>query len=444
MLGASPRYLRASIRLGGRHDPEEREAERAASTIVAGGSHRVLDPGGSTHLRATGSDATGRHEADQPCTPAVVDPGASGRVRRAATHKAVDPGDSHGPCTSRERLRRPMYAACRAGASGAGLSRSRRCRRLRAFPTAPASDIDRVSAVGRAGGVDSTIPAVQVILRAFNRSGIRHTTACRAVGRARAFAARSGSADAAAAPPVVDRARRAGCAAHPRRSRVDRSTIPMTSAPQRATRTPRQRTGSRTARMSVGQPLPATVRARLEHGFGEPLANVRVDTSPTARAAAAAIGARAYTEGERITLGHGESEHDLRPDGARDDARRAEPAQLALSAGRRRQRRRNPPQGPAGRGLGFRRQPDLPHAGWPDDRIAGRHDGRRSPRTRRSPGWRRNGISVRDRRPSRFPMSTSPPKRPPRSQSSHRPKVAKGPHGEACRRPAFGRRQSPA
>ena len=52
MLTASPRYLRASVRLGGLHDPEEHEAERAASTISAGGCHQVVDPGGSANLRA--------------------------------------------------------------------------------------------------------------------------------------------------------------------------------------------------------------------------------------------------------------------------------------------------------------------------------------------------------------------------------------------------------
>ncbi len=66
------------------------------------------------------------------------------------------------------------------------------------------------------------------------------------------------------------------------------------------------------ARHTGSRPLPETVRARLEHGFGQSLHGVRVHGGPTARAAASAIGARAYTEGERITLGHGQSEHDLR------------------------------------------------------------------------------------------------------------------------------------
>jgi hypothetical protein len=66
------------------------------------------------------------------------------------------------------------------------------------------------------------------------------------------------------------------------------------------------------ARRSPSRPLPETVRARLEHGFGQSLHSVGVHTGPPARSAASAIGARAYTEGERITLGHGQSEHDLR------------------------------------------------------------------------------------------------------------------------------------
>jgi hypothetical protein len=65
------------------------------------------------------------------------------------------------------------------------------------------------------------------------------------------------------------------------------------------------------ARASLGRPLPMAIQARLEHGFGQSMDNVRVHTGPAARAAASGIGARAFTEGERITLGHGESEHDL-------------------------------------------------------------------------------------------------------------------------------------
>ncbi len=66
------------------------------------------------------------------------------------------------------------------------------------------------------------------------------------------------------------------------------------------------------ARSTATRPLPPAVQARLERGFGERMDNVGVHTGPAARAAARAIGARAYTEGERITLGAGESEHDVR------------------------------------------------------------------------------------------------------------------------------------
>src|SRR5262249_37325117 len=65
------------------------------------------------------------------------------------------------------------------------------------------------------------------------------------------------------------------------------------------------------ARLAAARPLPPTVRARLEHGFGEAMDTVQLHTGPEARAATVAIGARAFTEGERITLGHGESENDL-------------------------------------------------------------------------------------------------------------------------------------
>jgi hypothetical protein len=61
-LSASPRSLRASVRLGGLHDPEEREAEHAAGLIAAGGRFQVRGPGGSGHLRAAG----GRSLPDSP------------------------------------------------------------------------------------------------------------------------------------------------------------------------------------------------------------------------------------------------------------------------------------------------------------------------------------------------------------------------------------------
>ena len=194
--------------------------------------------------------------------------------------------------------------------------------------------------------------------------------------------------------------------------------------------------------MSVGQPLPATVRARLEHGFGVPLANVRVDTSPTARAAAAAIGARAYTEGERITLGHGESEHDLRLMAHETthvvQNRRSGTRRPADGGGVR----RDPPQGPAGCRLGFRRQPDLPHAGWPDDRIAGRHDGRRSPRV----GDGRGSGETAPRPGSAAQAGSRRPQARRKDREEGGQATAQGREGtarEARRRSAFGRCQSP-
>ena len=97
MLTASPRYLRASVRLGGLHDPEEHEAERAASTISAGGCHQVVDPGGSANLRASeGATAAASHGQVRPAgQPMLLDPGASGRVRRTPTHELTDPGGVH-------------------------------------------------------------------------------------------------------------------------------------------------------------------------------------------------------------------------------------------------------------------------------------------------------------------------------------------------------------
>jgi hypothetical protein len=168
VLSGSPRYLRASLRVGGVNDPEERQAEHAASVVASGGQYKVHDPGGSASLRAA-------------VAPPVADPAADGRVRRAVAPPVTDPG-----------------------------------------------------------GVIRRAPSPM-----------------------------AGPSDAEAA------------------RRID------------------------AARSAVAKPLPAPVKARLEHGFGHKMDGVRVHTGPTARAAASAIGARAYTEGNRITLGHGESEHDL-------------------------------------------------------------------------------------------------------------------------------------
>jgi hypothetical protein len=280
LLSASPRYLRASIRLGGRHDPEEREAERAASTIVAGGSHRVLDPGGSTHLRATGADPPATRAASA-SLPAVVDPGASGRVRRTATHEPADPASSHS---------------------------------LRASPTSSASDIRPraepsgapVRALHDPGGADHLRAAAAPPVVDPGASGrVRRSPAAQSGESAHVHPMMSAAA-AVVDPGASGRVRRSPAV----QSRESEHVHPIMSA---AAGDADAKAAHRIhiARAAPARPLPATVRSRLEHGFGEPMASVRVDTSPAARAAATAIGARAYTEGERITLGRGESEHDL-------------------------------------------------------------------------------------------------------------------------------------
>ncbi len=206
----TPRYLRASLKLGGVHDPEEREAEHASGVIASGGCYKVHDPGGSAHLRAEAD-----HKQVRPASaPRIVDPGAEGQVRRAIAAPVVDPGAAG-------RVRR-----------------------------APAQQIHDP------GG----------------SAGLRAMHAKDEVRKA-----------AAAMPPLKHEAADSAIA-----SRIEQ------------------------ARAGAGRPLPRTVQARLEHGFGESMENVRVHTGPTARTAASAINARAYTEGERITLGHGESEHDMR------------------------------------------------------------------------------------------------------------------------------------
>jgi hypothetical protein len=60
-----------------------------------------------------------------------------------------------------------------------------------------------------------------------------------------------------------------------------------------------------------GEPLPAEVRERIESHLGVPLGGVRVQTNPAARDAAAALNARAFTFGNDIFLGPGESAGDL-------------------------------------------------------------------------------------------------------------------------------------
>src|SRR5271167_3199618 len=59
---ATPRYLQASLKLGGVNDPEEHEAEHAARVVASGGCYGVIDPGGSSHLRAASADEAHAHE----------------------------------------------------------------------------------------------------------------------------------------------------------------------------------------------------------------------------------------------------------------------------------------------------------------------------------------------------------------------------------------------
>jgi len=261
---AIPRYLRPSLKLGGLNDPEEHEAEHAASVIAGGGHYRVRDPGGSDHLRAAhdahGAAAAGQAPIRAAVAPAVLDDGASGRVRRAAA-----PPDS-------------------GGAS-----------HLRAAPDPHAGE-----------------PLRKTSSEASGHAPIR----------------------AAVAPPVLDdgasgRVRRtampldAGGTSHLRATHDPHGAEPLRRAPGehgpvRAAAGPANAGASQEAakqieraRSAAAKPLPPAVKARLERGFGERMDNVGLHTGPSARAAARAIGARAYTEGERITLGPGESEHDL-------------------------------------------------------------------------------------------------------------------------------------
>ncbi|PPS67829.1 MULTISPECIES: eCIS core domain-containing protein [Streptomyces] len=61
-----------------------------------------------------------------------------------------------------------------------------------------------------------------------------------------------------------------------------------------------------------GRPLAPDLRSRMEPHLGTDLGAVRVHTGPQAAAAAAAIGARAFTVGASIYLGRHESPYDLR------------------------------------------------------------------------------------------------------------------------------------
>ena len=254
MANAAPRYLQAGVQLGGLHDPQEHEAEHAAGVIAAGGQYQVRDPGGSGHLRAA----------------PVVDPGASGRIMRTpatqqpaaqpvVAHPVVDPGASgrimRTPA-AQQPAAQPVVAhpVIDPGASG-------QIRRAAAHAAEPSLAPAGGEAMRRTAAPDP--------------GGARHPTVAHApdpIRRAPADMPR-------VAPGLLDK--QAG-------ARIEQ------------------------ARSAASRPLPATVRARLEHGFGESMGSVRVQAGPEGQHAARSIAARAYTEGERITLGPGESEHDMR------------------------------------------------------------------------------------------------------------------------------------
>lgn len=61
----------------------------------------------------------------------------------------------------------------------------------------------------------------------------------------------------------------------------------------------------------AGEPLPPDVRDRIESHLGVPLAGVQLHTGPAAQEAAVQLGARAFTFGNHIFLGPGESPHDV-------------------------------------------------------------------------------------------------------------------------------------
>ena len=67
---------------------------------------------------------------------------------------------------------------------------------------------------------------------------------------------------------------------------------------------------ARLAGLGPSRPLPPLLRERIEPRLGVPLGGVELHTGPAAATAAAAVGARAFTLGNHIALGAGESAHD--------------------------------------------------------------------------------------------------------------------------------------
>jgi hypothetical protein len=234
---ATPRYLRASIKLGGVNDPEEHEAEHAASVIASGGCYQVRDPGGSTHLRAAGAAAAPPHE---PVRKAHAEAAAHEPVRKLGAEGAV-----HEPIRTMGAKNSSHEPVRKLGANAATQS-----------PTIRAAVAPPVLDIGASGRVRRAV-----------------------------------------APPILD----PGASGRIRSAAGPASAGPGHDAAKQIER----------ARAGVTRPLPPAVQARLERGFGERMDSVALHSGPSARSAARAIGARAYTEGERITLGPGESEHNL-------------------------------------------------------------------------------------------------------------------------------------
>ena len=298
MLSGSPRYLRANIRLGGLQDREEHEADHAASTITAGGCHQVRDPGGTHNLRAAGPAARTRSESATAggarlrasSVHAVVDPGAEGRIRRAA---APEPDKSDGSGHLRAspahvdpdaegRVRRAPGHESEVGSA-------------RAMPAAGEREPEKRI---RASSPPANDPAASGQMHAKPTQEAADPGGARSLRAMPARVVDPGASGRTRRMPEHEPLHHAASVDHDARHAGDADA----EAAQRI----------ETARLSGGHPLPPAVRTRLEHGFGETMEGVRVDTSHAGRSAAAAIGARAYTEGERITLGHGESEHDLK------------------------------------------------------------------------------------------------------------------------------------
>ncbi|MGC4154543.1 MAG: DUF4157 domain-containing protein [Propionicimonas sp.] len=65
------------------------------------------------------------------------------------------------------------------------------------------------------------------------------------------------------------------------------------------------------AGFSGGSPVARTVRDRIEPALGTDLSGMRVHTGPAAAQAATSVGARAFTVGNDVVLGRGESPHDV-------------------------------------------------------------------------------------------------------------------------------------